>query len=244
MVLFLTSSPSGPLNVANDEHLLDYKNGFVDHLKRFWKEDMKALMVCAFPDNFEGNNEMTSFFYDCFNHCDCPLTTFDIWDYRVENMNVHDYDLIILAGGHVPTQKKYFDEICLKDKLKDYEGIIIGVSAGSMNSAHLVYSQPEMEGESIDPNYQRFILGLGLTNINVLPHYQMVKDYTLDDRRLFEDITYSDSYGHEFIALEDGSYLLIEDGNTTIYGNAYRIFNGVCEKICDEDETLCLGGGR
>ena len=54
---------------------------------------------------------MTSFFYDCFNHCDCPLTIFDIWDYRVENMNVHDYDLIMLAGGHVPTQKKYFDEI-------------------------------------------------------------------------------------------------------------------------------------
>lgn len=35
---------------------------------------------------------------------------FDICDARNEEMaqNISEYDVIILAGGHVPTQNKYF----------------------------------------------------------------------------------------------------------------------------------------
>ena len=42
--------------------------------------------------------------------------------------------------------------------------MIFGISAGSMNSAEEVYAQPELEGESLDPNYVRFIPGLGLNS--------------------------------------------------------------------------------
>ena len=41
-----------------------------------------------------------------------------------------------------------------------------------MNSADIVYSQPEEEGEAVDPAYQRFLTGLNLTKTNLLPHYQ------------------------------------------------------------------------
>ena len=47
-------------------------------------------------------------------------------------------DLIILAGGHVPTQNRYFQEINLKSLLKNYQGVILGISAGTMNSAETV----------------------------------------------------------------------------------------------------------
>ena len=43
-----------------------------------------------------------------------------------------NYDVILLAGGHVPTQNCYFKEIDLKEKIKDFQGIVIGISAGSM----------------------------------------------------------------------------------------------------------------
>ena len=43
--------------------------------------------------------------------------------------------VIILRGGHVPTQNKFFEKIKLKERIKDFEGIIIGVSARYMNSA-------------------------------------------------------------------------------------------------------------
>lgn len=37
----------------------------------------------------------------------------------------------------------FFKEIRLREKIKDFDGIIIAISAGSMNSADIVYCQPE-----------------------------------------------------------------------------------------------------
>ena len=64
----------------------------------------------------------------------------------------------------------------------------------------------------------------------------MVKDFYLDGLRLFEDITYKDSYGHEFVALPDGSYILSVDGVETIWGEAYLIKDGMIEQICEEGQ--------
>ena len=64
--------------------------------------------------------------------------------------------------------------------------MIFGISAGSMNSAEEVYAQPELDGESLDPDYKRFITGLGLTKTKLIPHYQDIKDRFLDGKRLFE----------------------------------------------------------
>ena len=100
-----------------------------------------------------------------------------------------------------------------------------------------------MAGESIDPDYERFIPGLGLTNLNILPHYQMVRDNILDGRRLYEDITFADSIGHAFLVLVDGSYVLEEEDRCEVYGEAYLIFSGKMMKICDEGDMLSLYGG-
>ena len=100
-----------------------------------------------------------------------------------------------------------------------------------MNAADIVYAQPEEPGESVDPAYQRFLPGLGLTETQILPHYQMVKDRMLDGRRLFEDITYPDSCGRSFLVLCDGSYLLREDGQESVFGEAYRIENGILRPV-------------
>ena len=81
-------------------------------------------------------------------------------------------DLIILAGGHVPTQNAFFQDIGLRKLIKDYQGVVLGISAGTMNAADRVYIQPEEPGETV-PEFQRFGEGLGITRINVLPHYQM-----------------------------------------------------------------------
>lgn len=240
MILFLTSSPSGPLDKPNYDRKLDNQNFFLFNLKKYWKMNMKGLIICAFPDSYESNDEMKQFFYDAFKNSGIPFTTLDLCDYRTKDINIHLYDFIMLAGGHVPTENKYFKEIDLRNKIKDYQGIVMGVSAGTMNCADIVYAQPELEGESIDPNFKRFIQGLGLTNINVLPHYQMVKDYILDNKRLFEDITYPDSYGNHFYALNDGSYILIDQNNSILYGEAYLIKDGIINQICEQNNIIEL----
>ena len=45
-----------------------------------------------------------------------------------------------------------------------------------MNCAEIVYAQPEMSGEAVDPNYKRFLKGLNLTKYQIIPHYESIKN--------------------------------------------------------------------
>lgn len=242
MLLFLTSSPTGPLDGSRVVDGLDEKNQFVTNLRKYWKEDARCLIISAFPDDDEANDEMQEFFAKTLQKADFSFEAFDIWDGRTTDFSedsLESYDVIFLGGGHVPTENVFFEKISLREKLVEFHGIVIGISAGTMNSAEIVYAQPELPGEAVDPEYVRFMPGLGLTKTNILPHYQMVKDNLLDRMRLYEDITYKDSIGQKFLVLPDGSYLLSEFGRETVYGEAYVISEGRIEQIC-EDGKSCI----
>jgi len=243
MIVFLTSSPTGPLDGSRKVDGLDKKNHFVDQLKKYWKESSRCCIIAASPDHYSLNDDMCDFFRNVFLKDNFSIQCFDLIDRRYCHFSkeqLHQYDVILLGGGHVPTQNNFFKDIQLKEKLEDFQGLIIGISAGSMNSANIVYCQPEEDGEAIDPSFQRWITGLNLTNLNIIPHYQMVKDRYLDGMRLYEDITYQDSFHHRFIVLVDGSYILIHD-KATIYGESYLITDGHIELLCHENETFQIG---
>lgn len=240
MIVFLTSSPSGPLDNSRSVLGLDEMNHFVDNLKKYWPDSARALMITAFPDDDSQNDQMVGFFAGAIRDAGLPLETLDLWDHRALDTSLEcllSYHVVMLGGGHVPTQNDFFIRIGLAEKMRAFPGIVIGISAGTMNSAEIVYAQPELDGESLDPNYRRWIPGLGLTKTNILPHYQMVRDNMLDGRRLFADITCTDSIGHRFLALTDGSYLLSCDGRETVWGEAYEIRDGIIRQICETDNT-------
>ncbi len=241
MIVFLTSSPTGPLDRSRLVEGFDEKNKLVENLKERWKTNARCLLISAAPAEAAFADGMRAHMVEAMRISGLSVSQVDVWDDRTEDFSVEtlkSYDVVFLGGGHVPTQNAFFRRINLREKMAQFDGMVIGISAGTMNSADAVYAQPELEGESVDPNYERFITGLGLTKINVLPHYQMIKDAVLDGQRVFEDITYSDSVGREFIALVDGSYIICENGTETIWGEAYRIADGVLEKICEEDQIL------
>lgn len=243
MTVFLTSSPTGPLDRSRIVEGFDTKNRLIENLKQRWKENARCLLISAAPDQFEFGDHMREHMAQAMGTSGLPCACVDLWDDRTGDFSagvLNSYDVVFLGGGHVPTQNRFFHRIGLRESMQSFTGLVIGISAGTMNSADVVYAQPELEGESTDPNYQRFIPGLALTEINVLPHYQMIKDGVLDGKRVFEDITYPDSVGRRFIALVDGSYIICEDGAETIWGEAYRIAEGVLEQICWEDQVLKL----
>ena len=74
----------------------------------------------------------------------------------------------------------------------------------------------------------------------LLPHYQNTKDNILDGKKLFEEVTYPDSYGRQFIAICDGSYLYSDGKSERICGEAYLIKDGKIIKICNDGEEYIL----
>jgi len=245
MILFQTSSPCDnhvPEGV-NLPCIFFERNGFAANLRRSIGGAARLAVIAADPESFDLNDEMTATFAGCFEHCGIRLEGLQLLDSRREDEAeaiIRGSDVLLLGGGHVPTQSRFLERIGLKWLLKDFDGVVMGISAGSMNCAQIVYAQPELQGESIDPDYRRFIPGLGLTSVMVLPHYQQVRNYMLDGRRLYEDITYADSYGHRFIAIPDGSYVVTADGRSTLFGEGYRISEGRIKRICREESCVEL----
>lgn len=244
MTVFLTSHIGGSVRKDGQRipSSLITDNNLVGNLKARWPEQAKVLFIAANPNNIEKSESYRNAFLYAFPLHGMTIETYAVCDCRNEDVveQLSDFDVLILSGGHVPTQNVFFQHIGLKEKLDSYNGIVIGISAGTMNCAENVYAHPELEGEAVDPKYQRFIPGLGLTKRMILPHYQMIKNDTLDGLRVVEDIAYPDSYNHDFYALNDGSYILSENGIETLYGEAYRIKDGQISMICGNEESVIL----
>ena len=238
MNVFITSSPY--LDGA-DRAILNPENQFIDQLRQALPPLPRALFVASDP---EQHDLTCSFGMDttiAFSQAGITFSAYQVLDgtnaEEAEHL-VYESDFIILAGGHVPTQNAFFREIGLRELLQDFDGTVMGISAGSMNLADTVYVQPEEEGEGIDPDFERFAPCLGLTDVNILPHYQKVKDNILDGLRLFEDITYADSQGNSFFALPDGSYFYQTDDDLLLFGEAYLVRDGVLSQLTRSGDYL------
>ena len=245
MILFMTSSPCDD-NVPSGVQLpciLDESNDFVRNLRDCWKPDSRLAVVCSDAHNFPLNDEMCDTFTKAFNYHGLTVSK----SVMLDNRNERDAgriialsDAVLLGGGHVPTQNEFFARIGLRQLMREYTGVVIGVSAGSMNCMDEVYAQPELPGESVDPDYRRFIPGLGLSRVQILPHYQMVRNNLLDGKRLYEDITFADSFGRSFYVLVDGSYVMRRDDCYTLFGEGYLIRDGRMKQICTKGEHIII----
>ena len=238
MTYFLTSSPCLP-----DSPALNPVNGFVDELRQALPGPCRALFVASDPDDPEHTYRFYHDMPGSFAEIGIPFTQADVL--IRENQDrcgelIANADVIFLTGGHVPTQNAFFQDIALRERLQNWDGVVIGVSAGSMNAADVVYAQPEEPGEAIDPDYQRWLPGLGLTKLMTIPHYNQDKDWTLDGMRLYEDITCADSMGHMFYVLVDGSFILGRDGREELRGEAYLIEDGALTQISWENDIIIL----
>jgi len=146
---------------------------------------------------------------------------------------IENADFIFLCGGHLPSQLELFEHLNLRELIKNTNAIICGGSAGSMDSAEIVYCPPEIEGEALDTIFKRYRKGLGLTNINIYPHWNesLIEEEYLDGKNIFRDIMLEDSKNSPFIAFDDGTYILQADNEVELFGKAYMFKNGKYIKV-------------
>ncbi len=220
---------------------IDPSNGLIERLRAALPMPIRGLFVCSDPAAHEATVYFGNEIKEGFLNAGFAVESYAFLDGqnadRAEEL-IRDANLIVLAGGHVPTQNRFFQSIGLRTLLKDFSGTLIGISAGSMNCAETVYAQPEEPGEAIDPRYQRFLPGLGITKHMLLPHYQAYQNYVLDGLRVYEDITYADSFGRCFWAISDGGYLYGDGTGEWLYGEAYRIEDGTLTPVLHGGEAL------
>ena len=239
MKLFITSSPFVD---GADRPIMDPQNGLVKRLKQALPPYCRCLYICSRPDRRDQNCTFGADVFQIFAQEGMAFSHYAVLDgdnfYEAKKL-VGESDLIVLGGGHVPTQNAFFHKIHLPELLKTYDGVVLGISAGSMNMAQTVYAQPENPGES-SPEYERFLPGLGVTDVNILPHYQKVKDYEVDGLRIYEDIAYPDSKGRTFYVLPDGSYIYQNEQQQLLCGKGYLLRDGVMIQLTDNGEILEL----
>ena len=239
MVVFITGSP---FIDGADRALLNPDNQLLDRLYAVLPQNPRALFVASNPEDHTGTCRFGADVFCAFAEAGITFSKYTVLDGTnavSAKKLVHSSDFIIFAGGHVPTQNAFLNAIRMRQLLQDFDGVVMGISAGSMNLADTVYVQPEEPGES-SPDFRRFAPGLGLTRFQILPHYQKVKDNILDGLRLYEDVTFADSMGHSFIVLPDGSYIYQDDEEQTLLGEGYRLKNGIMELLALDGETQDL----
>lgn len=124
-------------------------------------------------------------------------------------------DIIYLQGGDPFIQLKYIKQNGYDEFLKKYDGIILGLSAGTMNLGKIAfYSKDEDYPETL------FYSALGLTNLTIDPHFDIN-----DKDRVNEAIKWSKK--HRIIGLPDYSAIIIgEDGSIENIGINYVYENG------------------
>ena len=241
MTLFLTGSPT-----RFGEPAFTEDNGFLAEVKAALAQAApgrlpRVLLVSAAPDDEGFTASVRKGMSDCIHASGietAEIVMLDRHNASEAPALVGKADWIVLCGGHVPTQNKFIHEIGLRELLEGFKGVVMGCSAGSMNCAEDVYSHPENPGEAVDPQYRRWLKGLGLTNINLIPHLEQVRWAQIDGLRLFEDIAFPDSIGHRFYTFRDGGYVIRKNGRPAeLRGEAYEITRGAMRRVSEENKS-------
>ncbi len=254
MVIFLTSSFI-KYQAADSyvPHHLDESNYFGDNLRKYWVPNAHFLIFASDPSDINAPEHLTREMQDAFSLCGFSIGEMRYFDYQyIEHYSKQHHcdaavaaqealkdalqwaDVFFLSGGHVPTENAFMKECNLINLINDaniFDGIFIGLSAGSMNAAREVYLAPEQEGESIDPSFVRFAEGLGFTNLNIVPHLEYEQAVILDGRKLIDEIVAEDSINRDIYLINDGSYFMIRNGITEFFGEGKIMRNGVTRPL-------------
>ncbi len=242
LTLYLTSSLGTYIKKDGQKIVnpLDNANHFVDNLKKDIATKNKVLW---FPDNLDDySNNLLKFNLGCesfklsgFTQLNFTLINQD----NIKNIDklIQNSEIIIFDGGSLPIQNDYLEKYHIASLLRNFTGLIIGQSAGSMNMATNVYVCPETEEEAYDETFIRWRQGLNLTDINLLPHYNKYHNHLLGNKHMIDDIVLVDNINNRIIFLNDGAYLRIKNGKTTIYGECYINEEKHIVPLCIHNQT-------
>ena len=242
MIRFLTSDFKHYHKVDGQKiaNSFDNTNGIVDQIKEYLKEKNTILFISADSKDIEKVSLYSQLLFEGLRLSGIEFKNYLVLSNKTK-INAKEYvekaDLIFLSGGNTYIQHQFFTEIKLKDLLVNFNSLIIGQSAGAINMANSVFNSPENQEQS-EPT---FFDGLGLTNINIEPHFQYDDTNFNDNGKYQRNVIIRESYNRQIYGQCNGSHIIINENNVaTIYGETYLIENGNITKICDNKNNKII----
>lgn len=126
---------------------------------------------------------------------------------------IQSADIIYLQGGDPFYQMDLIRTNGYDRLLRDFDGIILGLSAGSMNMGKTAYYSKDTDHPATC-----FYTGLGLVDITVDPHFDLQ-----NATQVYEALQYSRK--QSITGLPDYSMIRVHNENTSYHGS-YYIFKG------------------
>ena len=198
----------------------DFPNGFTDDFSSLLKTYIKTGMNFVFiASEFENIYEITDWycnhFLKMFSDCGITFGSVDVIDSRMPKETAQDTvrnaDVLWLAGGDTPTQFAYLESYGLIPYIREQKGVIIGMSAGSINMAKTAVCTLTCKHDKLE-----IYEALRLVEFSVEPHFD--KDNITD-----ELLVLSEKYPLYGIC-DNGAIVCTED-NTLYIGDVFLIDN-------------------
>ncbi len=235
MAIFLTSQLNTHYKDENGNRIsipLEDENKFLTNLRKHLKKTNRIVYVANNPNNIEENDIRVVPFFDSFEKTGFHFKEKILLDRRNKSQAkeiLSNADLIILSGGKCLCELNFFNEIGLKEILKNFDITTIGISAGSMNLCKIVNNFPE---ELVDMSEPRWLNGLEFYDGIIIPHFDgKNKKYQFETEiDLINDYVLPMSKEKEFLGIPNGSYILIDKNKVEYYGDMYKISNGKVKK--------------
>lgn len=184
-----------------------------EYLLKNIKNSMNITFIASIPDNYDRTDEQVDRYINSFSKIGVAFDNVFYIDSRKtkeEAKNIiMNSDIVFLMGGSPELQMKFINEYELVSLIRLVK-IVIGVSAGSMNQGSRVIYKDDFDNYIIK-DYE----GLGLTNIDIFPHYDINNQECINE---IEEV----SKIHSLVCLPNESFIYIENGNKEIIGNYYE----------------------
>ena len=188
--------------------------------KKINKRNKFAFVASEFEKIHEKTDKYFHFFLNMFEEADIHFEEAYVIDGRMSadeaQKRLAEADVIWLSGGDTPTQFRYFQEYGLDTVIKQHDGIIIGMSAGSINMA-----KTSICTLSCGHFKQEIYNGLACVDISVEPHFirNEVSDELIDLSKKYT------IYG-----LCDESFIVCSGETIEFYGEIYKLSHGNIER--------------
>lgn len=234
MAVLLLASDFGTSDITEKRERfitpLTNKNLYLDQIKKFVKKFDRVVMVANNPALFEMNDERAHMHFQSLEMTWLHFKEKIILDNRNKEDShsiLEGTDLVLLNGGKLVCQLKFFKEIGLGSFIQEYEWLIIGASAWAMTLCEYMTDFPEYLHEVDDREIDDYIIeGLGFHNEILIPHFDgknFGRSYLNEGINHVKDYILPLSKWRELLGIPDGSYILLHNGKKQYFGDFFQI---------------------